>query len=85
MLMQIFDKHYPSLQSRLMILTGLVVLLVALTRAKKPLVLTLFTLPFILFQAYIVNCMINGNCTKIGWLYVVMNILTAFTGLMTLF
>jgi len=82
--MNFVNKHFPSTQSKLMLLSGLVVLFVALMKSKKPLILTLFTLPFILIQAYIVNCIVAGDCLKIGWLYVIMNISTAFTALTTL-
>jgi hypothetical protein len=74
--MDTINKLYPSLQSKIVLITGLFVVLF-FNNKPSALKITMGILG-VLVNAYLINCLVHGDCGIMAWLYVAMNILGTY-------
>jgi hypothetical protein len=74
--MSLINRLYPSTQSKVILFTGLLVLFF-FTKKFNPIKLTMGLLG-VLVNAYLINCLVRGDCGSMAWLYVAMNMLGTY-------
>jgi hypothetical protein len=74
MFMKEINQMFPSFQSQVMLFVGIAMVLLMARKMSKTLVLALS----VAINAYIINCLVYGDCNKIAWFYVVMNLLATY-------
>jgi hypothetical protein len=74
--MNIINQVYPSVQSKVILFTGLLVVFF-FTKRLTPLRTTMAVLG-VAVNAYLINCLVRGDCGAIAWLYVAMNMVGTY-------
>jgi hypothetical protein len=72
-MIQLFNKLYHNIQSKLVILIGLisVYFVYKKTNWERSVCILIATM----INAYLINHLANGNCSIMAWIYVILNIL----------
>lgn len=68
------SEIYNSTQARTLLIAGIALIILYYTNLMTSAVL----LTSLLITAYIVNCLVKGNCQMIAWLYVVINVMATY-------
>lgn len=65
---------YNSTQARTLLLAGLIMTVLFYSNFMKAAIMTVS----LLVTAYIINCLVRGNCNMIAWLYVLINVMATY-------
>ena len=67
-------QTFPSSQSQIMLFVGVAMVVLMARKLSKAVIIVLS----VALNAYIINCLVYGNCQKIAWFYVAMNLLGTY-------